>query len=66
MVSRVREFAEEEYWALGPKPIHCCCFIMRGMTFFYKVIIIIKRSKKGIGLSGLDYWQIIRKYYFLI
>ena len=35
------------------------------MSVFVKVIIIIKKSKKGIGPSGLDHWQFIRKYYFL-
>jgi hypothetical protein len=35
------------------------------MFVFDKIIIIIKRSKKGIGPSGLDYWQIIKKVLFL-
>ena len=27
--TRVREFTEEEYWALGPKPVHGCFLIIR-------------------------------------
>jgi len=26
---RVRELIEEEYWALGPKPVHGCFLIIR-------------------------------------